>query len=475
MNSSTRFLWPLAALALTTLPVAAADLDIPPTVVLGGGTNSDNYTLTANGQVQGSGTFVGTFNAQTHDLSVNTLTGDLFFNGAISGTASSPLPNLTVTASSHTVHLNAANSFTGDLLLQSGTLKLGNAGALGVGSGQFRTTLGAAVLDLNGQAIASEDADIGAPTTFRNSSATPASWGGSIQISSSLLTFDSAAGDLAVTGTIYGGGVIKTGANILTVSGDNSGLTAGWDLVAGTLKFGHTNAVGLGVLVNGGGTTVDLGGQNLSSAALQAGTNSFTLANSELTAAAWNGNITTSGGSTVTLAATGDLQVNGAILQSSGTTSLAISGPGITVLASSSNNFTGDVTVGGASTLELTSGAHLNFVIGTDGLNNRVTGSGMVQLDGIFIFDLSGAGTTLGDAWEVVDVGNLAAYSYSGTFEVFGFTEIDPSTWQRDHFGTTYRFREDTGVLTVIPEPSTVALLLAAGGVLLVVGRRRRR
>lgn len=109
--------------------------------------------LTENSaRTQGSGTFSGTFNAQGFDLRVDSLTGNLAFEGVIPGAAVSPLPNLTALAGNHTVLLNAANTFSGDVLLQSGTLQLGNASALGGPAGVFRTTLNPGTLDLNGQA-----------------------------------------------------------------------------------------------------------------------------------------------------------------------------------------------------------------------------------------------------------------------------------------------------------------------------------
>ena len=473
----------LSAAFLAVQPAFAADLDIPPTVVLGGGTDTNNYTLTANGQVQGNGTFEGIFNAVNHDLSVNTLTGNMIFNGAISGNASSSLPNLTITAGNHTVELNAANSFTGDLILQSGTLKLGNASALGSGSGEFRTTttLGAATLDLNGLAIATEAANIGGigASTFTNSSATAASWGGGITISGfpTNLTFSTTAGDIGVSGAISGGGVIKTGSGILSVSGNNSGLTAAWDLVGGTLKFGNSHAAGMGVLVNGNGTTIDLNGQNMAAATIEAGAQSVTISNSAGSAATWSGNITTHSGTLLTFnAAAGNLTVGGPIKQSSGTTSMLVDGSWVTQLTSATNEFTGNVLINENATLELSAGALMNFVIGANGISNQIGGAGSFNNSGTFLINLSGAGTTIGDSWVLIDTDSLGGYSTTGSFSITGFTQVSASKWQRNNFGTLYEFTafggSDAGKLMVIPEPST-AFLAAMGGLAFIVARRR--
>lgn len=469
----------LSAAFLAAQPAFAADLDIPPSVVLGGGTDTNNYTLTANGQVQGNGTFEGTFNAVNHDLSVNTLTGNMIFNGAISGNASSPLPNLTITAGSHTVELNAANSFTGDLILQSGTLKLGNASALGSGSGEFRTTLGAATLDLNGLAIATEASNIGASTTFTNTSATAASWGGGITISGfpTNLTFNTATGGIGVSGAISGGGVIKTGSGILSVSGNNSGLTAAWDLVGGTLKFGNSHAAGMGVLVNGNGTTIDLNGQNMAAATIEAGAQSVTISNSAGSAATWSGNITTHSGTLLTFdAAAGNLTVGGPIKQSSGTTSMLVDGGWVTQLTSATNEFTGNVLINENATLELSAGALMNFVIGANGISNQIGGAGSFNNSGTFLINLSGAGTTIGDSWVLIDTDSLGGYSTTGSFSITGFTQVSASKWQRNNFGTLYEFTafggSDAGKLMVIPEPST-AFFVAIGGLVVIAARRR--
>ena len=46
-------------------------------------------------------------------------------------------------------------------------------------------------------------------------------------------------------------------------------------------------------------------------------------------------------------------------------------------------------------------------VIGADGLNNQLSGTGTANLNGAFNLDLSGAITTVGNSWTLVDVANL--------------------------------------------------------------------
>ena len=107
-------------------------------------------------------------------------------------------------------------------------------------------------------------------------------------------------------------------------------------------------------------------------------------------------------------------------------------------------------------------------------MNNSVGGTGTANFDGIFIFDLSGAGATAGDSWSIVDVSTLSE-SFSGTFVVQDFTEtfVGSGVWTLND----YSFIEATGVLTyaAIPEPSTYAMLVGVAGLGIAGARRHHR
>lgn len=439
----------------------AMAVDLPPGLTPSGGTDTQDYNLTANSSVDGYGTFTGSFNTNSHSLTtIATAGGTLTFDGVISGSAVSPIPSLMVYGSANAVILNGANTFTGDVVLEAGTLQLGNALALGTAAGIFRVN-GASTLDLNGQSIAAEAAETSATTVFRNSSATAASWGGSIDVQGSTLTFNTASGDITLSGNLTGsGGIAKSGSHVLTVSGSNAGLTSVWNLEAGTLKLGSSTAVGAGVGVSGTGATLDLNGQTVTGKPIELASANVTIANTSQDEATWTGSlVNTTNGELIFNLGDGDVVMAGSI---SGSGDLIKNGSAALNLTSASTTFTGDTLINDGSVNFL---GESIFVIGANGVSNAISGAGTGTFDGTFAFNLTGAATAVGSSWVIVD---LDVASWNGNFEVLGFTEAEANLWTRNHFGTQYEFRTTAtgGELSVVPEPSTFLLAALGAGVL---------
>jgi hypothetical protein len=132
-------------------------------------------------------------------------------------------------------------------------------------------------------------------------------------------------------------------------------------------------------------------------------------------------------------------------------------------LFNTNSGYTGSIDVAGRFQLEDNGG--LTFVIGASGVNNGVSGSGTALFDGDFTFDLSGASAAPGDSWTIASVANQ---TFGATFSVVGFSE-SADVWTSG----AYQFDESTGVLSVVPEPTSVALIFV-GVAVAVTGSRRR-
>ncbi len=178
---------------------------------------------------------------------------------------------------------------------------------------------------------------------------------------------------------------------------------------------------------------------------------------------------------------TGDNAFNGAIIDAIGASVLDLykQDNGKWILGGA-NTYEGD-TIVDAGTLELADDAELRFIIGDTGVNNAILGDATnanLDLNGDFVFDLSGAGTTIGDLWNLVDVDNLTE-TYGSTFSVrstVGAFSETAGVWSRSENGQVYEFTESTGVLTVVvPEPTTLAIVAAGGLLGLGIVRRRRK
>lgn len=130
---------------------------------------------------------------------------------------------------------------------------------------------------------------------------------------------------------------------------------------------------------------------------------------------------------------------------------------------------------GGTGSFTLDDATSMTFTIEGNGVNNAIIGDGVndttTNLDGEFVFDLTGADLTPGNSWLIVDVDALNE-TFGGTFNIASFTN-GGGVWTYDS-DANLTFNESTGTLAYsIPEPGTYALLLGLAVAGLAYRRRR--
>lgn len=249
-------------------------------------------------------------------------------------------------------------------------------------------------------------------------------------------------------------GVYAFGGDSLTVTG--SGLAAAANNEA--LIFKGTGAAGLitvnNLTINGGQLRNGSGDGDV-----------FTLAGNGLAVGSAGMNVHAQGPLFINSAVSGNSEIR---ILGSGSTSTAR----VVHLVSGANTFLGNINLMNAtqSRFALDPGANLNFSIGAVGVNNKVFGAGVTAFDGLFNIDLTGASSLLGDSWTLVDNATLTE-TFSATFSIAGFADLGGDLWQKSANGVDYQFSELTGVLSVVPEPSSAALLVS--GIAVLLGSRR--
>ena len=378
-----------------------------------------------------------------------------------------------------------------------------NDGRVRIGGTSVSTALGTNIVTLNGGTLSSDSG-----TARANSQALV--FGGNVKLGhatdNGALTLNGTAdlggatrtitADSAVTlgGVISNGGLTKDGTGTLTLTNANTyaGVTT---VKTGALTVKNASALGTtagNTVVQNGGSLQLLGSnmtisENINIAGIGAGGTSVGALRNVLTGGGSNtvsglvtldADATIAGGHRLTL--TGGV-ANDYVLNHAGGVTLvvdcAITGSGSILKDSTAelilmglNTYTGNTIVSNG-VLTLADTAELTFVIGATGVNNKLTGTGTATLAGDFYFDLAGAGTTAGDSWTIANVSNQ---TFSSTFTVNGFADVGSDTWTKTIAGSKYyQFSEESGVLTVIPEPATIGML-GLGAIFTLMLRRLR-
>ena len=311
------------------------------TLQLGGGSFSATSLISdSGGQIFGFGTLNAPVQLEVNTpISVSPGGTTLTLEGGISGAGTG-----LITSGSGTLVLAGSNSYNGGTTVTSGTLQLGNTGALGTANGSLAVNGG--TLDLHGFS----------PTVGALS-------GSSAGLITSLKSGASTMTTNSGLNTIYGGrlnnglGVValmKSGTGTLTLSG-SSNYSGGTTVTLGMLQLGNALALGAttgSLAVNGG--ALDLHGFRPTVGALSGG---------------GAGLITSlvSGSSTLTTISNLNTVYAGELNNGSGVVALVKSGTG-TLTLSGSSNYSGGTTVT-LGTLQLGNALALGATTGSLAVN----------------------------------------------------------------------------------------------------------
>ena len=275
---------------------------------------------------------------------------------------------------SGTLTLNGNNTFTGNVTISTGTVKLGHSNALGTGTGTTTVSSGQAVLDLNGQtsaeAVRINGTGIGGTGALINSSANAAALTGVLTINLDGATIGGTGTitltqPLATNGGTYDFWKVGVGTLILEVAATRANATALTYINGGTIRVLHGNA---------------LNGNNSGDVILDSGTAVYELA----------GGITGSLALTLnngTLRSDGNNVQNGVAVAAGAVGTFATVGPNDTFTI----GYTTDKITGGSSASTLHIGG-----AGTVSLGFSNTYSGNWSLDSGIVKVVSGAFGTAG-------------------------------------------------------------------------------
>jgi autotransporter-associated beta strand protein len=348
-------------------------------------------------------------NSSTTSNSLLTTTGTSSFAGIIQDVVGSGTRKVALTVDSGTLTLTGANTFSGDITVNAGTL------------------IGAGATNSPGITV------LGARSNTRNITVNN---GGILRLNSGNVLGTNHTATTAPTLVINSGGTVTNGG-IATNNALNNVLLDGGTLTSTT---GHTSSSPPNAPV--------YGAWNLNGSVTSTGTSAISTSDP---AKGWIMLKVVGDKTTDFNVTSGTLTVSAPVVDNptdGNIGSLGKSGAGAMVL-SGVNNYTGD-TIVNAGSLQLADNAQLKFALGaTSGTNNSISGAGTVTLDGDFTIDTTAADALATGTWTLENVPALPG-AYGSTFSVVGFTDAGNNKWTKPNGPTKiYTFDETTGVLTL--------------------------
>jgi len=356
----------------------------------GAGTLTTNQTTLTIGGLTGSGNLDSLFGTGNYTGVITALTLNSTVTNTYSGVIADGATGMTLTKNgTGTQTLAGANSYTGLTTINAGTLKLGNAAALGT-TAAGTTVASGAELDLNGQAVGAEAVSItgtgiSSGGALINSSGTNATLSGVLTLAGTASI--GGTGNLTLSSGLAGNQILtKEGAGTLTLQAAATRAGSGTittTINGGTISISNALAMSTGAthltIINSGGV-LELAGEiihdqvitlNTGGTVRSAGTNDE------------DGKITVAASASATLSTVGvsDVFTVGQhandITGGEGAT-LSIAGPG-TVLLGAASNYTGSWSLN-TGTLKLGS--------------NTALGTGALTINGGTTIDVTAARTT---------------------------------------------------------------------------------
>ena len=364
-----------------------------------------------------------------------TVTGSLTQDGALANTTKfgkSGAGTLVLAGAS-------GNTYNGQIQIGEGTVIAGTASALGVNNSTANRgiDLGLNITDVsqsnNVAVLASNGVTISnsfyvAPNTSGALRTIGLAGSGSATFNNEfymdgILTVDagaSASDSVTMSGNVVNtGGISKTNAGILVLSGSGNTFSGGVTLGQGTLRVGANNALGTGAFTINGGTFAS------SSSAARTVTNNITMGgNASLGDATGTGALTLSNinlaGTTRTFTVGNNTTVAGVISNGSGTPGLTKAGSG-TLTLSGSNTYSGITTinagvlsVGAASGLGANPGAATATQVTLNGGTLATTAGMTLGNRGITVSSSSGIDVTTGGLTNTAGLFGSAALAKTG-------------------------------------------------------------